>query len=106
MSTRVRRILSVLSRHGLTKELGAEGLKRPLESEVRYSGERLSKARAEELRSAIEEVGGIFPTLGRLLSLRPDVLPASYIEEFSKLQERETAVPSKQAIAAIEHELG
>ncbi len=121
MSARIRRVLSVLARHGFTKELGAAEFKHLLQPEGRYSGEHVSnarrrggafhfgsggQARAAELRCAIEEVGGIFPTLGRLLSLRPDVLPASYIEEFSKLQEPETAVPTVQVIEAIENELG
>jgi predicted unusual protein kinase regulating ubiquinone biosynthesis (AarF/ABC1/UbiB family) len=87
----MRNILSILARHGFTKELGAEGLK---------------PHRAAGLCSAIEDMGGVFPTLGRLLSLRPDVVPARYVEEFSRLQEPATAAPTDQILEVITNELG
>lgn len=46
---------------------------------------------AERMRLALEELGPTFIKFGQLLSTRPDVLPLSYIEEFSKLQDH---VPS------------
>jgi predicted unusual protein kinase regulating ubiquinone biosynthesis (AarF/ABC1/UbiB family) len=113
----MRHILSTLVQHGFLKELGSVGLKRHLSPGAVHSGERVSEnarrrdfgsggqARAAELRSAIEGLGGIFPTLGRLLSLRPDVLPVDYVEEFSKLREAGQTAPTEQVVEVIENEL-
>lgn len=42
---------------------------------------------ARHLRQAFEELGPAFVKLGQLLSVRPDLLATSYIEEFEKLQD-------------------
>jgi ubiquinone biosynthesis protein len=56
--------------------------------------------------SALEELGPCFIKLGQLLSTRPDVLPANYIEALSRLQNTVTPVPSEKITAIIESELG
>lgn len=42
------------------------------------------------LRAVLEDLGPTFVKLGQVLSTRADVLPAAYIEELSKLQEKVT----------------
>lgn len=49
--------------------------------------------RAGKLRSALEELGPTFIKLGQFLSRRPDLLPAAYIAELSRLQEATPPVP-------------
>jgi ubiquinone biosynthesis protein len=61
---------------------------------------------AEGLASALEELGPCFIKLGQLMSTRPDLLPANYIEALSRLQDTVTPVPSDKVIAIIESELG
>ena len=61
---------------------------------------------AEGLASALEELGPCFIKLGQLLSTRPDVLPANYIDALSRLQNTVTPVPSDKIAAIIESELG
>jgi len=39
------------------------------------------------LRKIIEELGGTFVKLGQFLSLRPDLIPQKYCDEFAKLQD-------------------
>ena len=39
------------------------------------------------VREIIEDLGGTFIKLGQFLSLRPDLIPHSYCEELSKLQD-------------------
>lgn len=48
------------------------------------------------LRSVLEELGPTFVKLGQVLSTRADLLPPSYIQELSKLQERVTAIEWSQ----------
>lgn len=58
------------------------------------------------LAKALEELGPCFIKLGQLLSTRPDLLPAEYIESLSRLQNTVTPVPCAKIIAIIESELG
>src|SRR5690348_9316702 len=61
---------------------------------------------AAGLASALEELGPCFIKLGQLLSTRPDVMPANYIEALSRLQNTVTPVPGDKVTAIIESELG
>ncbi|SHJ78212.1 2-octaprenylphenol hydroxylase [Malonomonas rubra DSM 5091] len=66
--------------------------------------ERLSQA--ERMRLALEELGPTFIKLGQLLSTRPDVVPAEYLDELKKLQDRVPAVDSDLIRAQLHLELG
>ena len=61
---------------------------------------------AAGLASALEELGPCFIKLGQLLSTRPDVMPANYIEALSRLQSTVKPVPAEKVTAIIESELG
>src|SRR5881227_623812 len=61
---------------------------------------------AEGLASALEELGPCFIKLGQLLSTRPDVLPASYIDALARLQSTVAPVPTDKIIRIVEAELG
>jgi ubiquinone biosynthesis protein len=61
---------------------------------------------AEGLASALEELGPCFIKLGQLLSTRPDLMPADYIQALSRLQSTVAPVPSDKIIPIIESELG
>ncbi len=51
-------------------------------------GERVEKlSRAERIRMAIEELGPTYIKLGQVLSTRPDLIPAEFITELTKLQD-------------------
>jgi predicted unusual protein kinase regulating ubiquinone biosynthesis (AarF/ABC1/UbiB family) len=52
------------------------------------------------------KLGPTFIKLGQLLSVRPDVLPQPYIEEFAKLQDEVPAAPFDRVRQLIESELG
>src|SRR5947209_20453358 len=58
---------------------------------------------ARGLASALEELGPCFIKLGQLLSTRPDVLPASYIEALARLQDTITPVPADKIEQIIEN---
>jgi len=58
------------------------------------------------LRRVMEEAGGGLIKLGQLLSLRSDLLPKEYCEEFSKLQDEVKPFPFTKVKQIIELELG
>jgi ubiquinone biosynthesis protein len=61
---------------------------------------------AEGLTSALEELGPCFIKMGQLLSTRPDLLPANYIQALSRLQDTVAPVPSERIIQVVESDLG
>jgi len=52
------------------------------------------------------ELGPAFVKLGQLLSVRPDVLPEPYVEEFTRLQDEVPPAPFDQVRPIIEGDLG
>ena len=63
----------------------------------------------EHGRKAVEafiELGPAFVKLGQMLSVRPDVLPEPYVEEFARLQDEVPAAPFEQVRPMIEGDLG
>ena len=87
---------------------------------IRYRGDRRSIRRAEGKvtdpeklrahgRKAVQtfiELGPAFIKLGQLLSVRPDVLPQPYVDEFIKLQDEVPPAPFDQVRPIIESDLG
>lgn len=60
---------------------------------------------AHRLRAVFEELGGAFVKLGQLLSVRPDLIPKEYVDEFSKLQYNVPGFSFEEAKSIIENEL-
>lgn len=58
------------------------------------------------LRRIMDELGGSFVKLGQALSLRYDLLPKEYCDEFSKLQDNVKPLAFETVKSAIEKELG
>ncbi|MEX1327608.1 MAG: AarF/UbiB family protein [Desulfobacterales bacterium] len=57
------------------------------------------------IRLVFEELGPTFVKLGQLMSMRADMFPAEYLEEFKKLQDRVPPVPFPEIQVVIEREL-
>ena len=66
--------------------------------------ERLS--RAQRIRMAIEELGPTYIKLGQVLSTRPDLVPAQFIEELVKLQDNVPPFGFSEVSRIIEAEFG
>ena len=64
------------------------------------------RRRAGWLTAELLTLGSAFIKLGQLLSARPDVLPASWVEELSRLQDSVPAFSFQTAQALLEQELG
>jgi ubiquinone biosynthesis protein len=72
----------------------------------RSDGARDDRARAQRVRSALEELGPTFAKLGQILSTRPDLLPPEFIEELATLQDRVPPLTEQEVVKVMEEELG
>jgi ubiquinone biosynthesis protein len=91
----------VLAKHGfsgLIHDLGFGGNKEADDLEGPSTPRRL--------RLACEELGPTFVKLGQILSTRPDLLPPSYIHEFSKLTDQIQGFEFSEVLKMIESDFG
>jgi predicted unusual protein kinase regulating ubiquinone biosynthesis (AarF/ABC1/UbiB family) len=58
------------------------------------------------LVAALEELGPTFSKIGQILSTRPDLLPAEFIDELSKLRDHVTPLTEEQVVRVMEQDLG
>jgi ubiquinone biosynthesis protein len=96
LTARGAQIAAVMSKHGL-RELFA----RPDEE-----GATGRRRQAKRLRAALEELGPTYAKLGQVLSTRPDLLPAEYIEELATLQDHVAPLTEEEVVQVMEQELG
>ena len=68
--------------------------------------ERRQRRLARWLLHELLGLGSAFIKLGQLLSARPDLLPAPWVEQLAQLQDRVPSFPFPQAQALLESELG
>jgi len=68
--------------------------------------EGLQKKYAVELREMLTRLGPCFIKLGQAVSIRPDILPSSFLFELQKLCDAVPSFPTKDALEVIESELG
>lgn len=59
-----------------------------------------------KLRKSLEDLGGAFVKLGQMLSLREDLIPGEYCNEFRKLLDDVPAMPVRSVKKVVEAELG
>ena len=90
------RIGLVFAKHGLKELFG-----RPDDE-----GAVGRRRQAKRLRAALEELGPTFCKLGQILSTRPDLLPAEFIEELATLQDNVPPLTEEQVVSVMEQELG
>jgi ubiquinone biosynthesis protein len=107
---RYRQILTVLFKYGFGELVDrmnvAHYLETGLQMVSRSRRERMEKlTRSERVRLSIEELGPTFIKLAQVLSTRPDLIPAEFVQELTKLQDQVPAFPFEQARQIIEEEL-
>jgi len=90
---RYRQVLNRLGHHGFGFILDQMGLSR-FKTQKKADYYRFSVP--ERIRMVLEELGATFVKLGQLLSLRPDLIPASFIKELEKLQDEVPPFPPQQ----------
>uniref|UniRef100_A0A162AE09 Protein kinase domain-containing protein n=1 Tax=Daucus carota subsp. sativus TaxID=79200 RepID=A0A162AE09_DAUCS len=68
--------------------------------------EEMFKVRAAELRKLLVELGPAYIKIAQAISSRPDLIPPSYVEELSLLQDQISPFATELAFDTIEKELG
>ena len=96
LGARAAHIATVMAKHGLQE----------LFSRPDASDPSIRRPQAKRLRAALEELGPTFSKLGQVLSTRPDLLPAEYIEELAMLQSHVSPMPESEVVRVTEQELG
>lgn len=111
---RLRTITSVLTRHGFSAAATKAGLGRfvaekgepvDFEDSTTLLGDDRSEA-AVRFRNVLEDLGPTFVKLGQILSTRPDLIPAEFMQELKKLQDRVSPMPFEDVRAQLEQSLG
>ncbi|MDP5017859.1 MAG: AarF/ABC1/UbiB kinase family protein, partial [Dolichospermum sp.] len=64
------------------------------------------RRRAVQLRDLLTKLGPAYIKIGQALSTRPDLVPPTYLEELTRLQDQLPAFPNEIAYQFIEEELG
>ena len=93
---RATEVASVLVKFGFGDLLVRLGLSELLEHVRGLVGMKPAEpnlTRPERVRLAMEELGVVFIKWGQYLSTREDIIPESYIKEFTKLQDSVSPVP-------------
>ncbi|MDI6738137.1 MAG: AarF/ABC1/UbiB kinase family protein [Nanoarchaeota archaeon] len=89
-SKRLRQITNALFKQGMGYAIDRLELKHHLTFHKRLQKEEFSKPITSlpvRLRKVLENLGGTFIKLGQMLSVRYDLLPREYCDEFAKLQD-------------------
>ncbi|KAK4722322.1 hypothetical protein R3W88_012555 [Solanum pinnatisectum] len=73
---------------------------------VNERADEMFKIRAAELRKILLQLGPAYVKIAQAISSRPDLIPPSYLDELSLLQDRITPFSSEVAFEMIEKELG
>src|SRR5207237_4279395 len=100
------RILRKYELHHVAAEFGLSHRHEDEDEVIGHDDHDEDDDHATGLACALEELGPCFIKLGQLLSTRPDLLPADYIQALSRLQSTVTPVAAEKVIGIIEGELG
>ena len=104
---RLRQILGVLSKHGFGDVIERLGMGKYVPNKLlNWADINRGKSFGERLRLSFEELGPTFVKLGQVLSMRPDLIPESVIDELVKLQDRVNTLPFSVIQEVLHRELG
>ena len=115
-AARARSIAAIVARHGFSQLLALrraddqddteEARKELLGGDIDPRDARIKDNIAARAVAMLEELGPTFVKFGQVLSTRPDLIPAAYVERLQKLQDHVSAVPIEEIRRTIESSLG
>jgi ubiquinone biosynthesis protein len=104
---RLKTIISVFARHGFENTLERLQLGRFILEKISPNRDELEKFTvAQRIRISFEELGPTFVKLGQLLATRPDLVPASWTQEFSILHASVQQLPFSTIEQVLIEEFG
>ena len=108
---RLRKIIRVLAKYGYGNLLSRIDYDRNIFGRMLVRLKLVGRpieARPTEvsIRLVMEELGPTFIKLGQMLSVRPDLIPFSYCDELSKLQDSAAPVEYEDIVTQLKSELG
>jgi ubiquinone biosynthesis protein len=106
---RLRQIAGAMARHGFGAYLERMRLRDVLGREAPPEGQPLpepDRTTAVRFRQMLAELGPTFIKMGQILSSRPDLLPAHWVEELAALQDDCPPLPAADIRREIERGLG
>jgi ubiquinone biosynthesis protein len=101
--TRYAEIARLFLKHGLSDVVKTSGLDEALDP---ATSPEPPATGADELAADLERLGPTFVKLGQLLSTRPDLLPAPYLDALARLQDRVEPFPFAEVEEIVSSELG
>lgn len=104
---RIRQIFTVLARHGYGHFVEKLGLRDSrLLGIILPQPSTRTASNPERFRQVLEELGPTFVKFGQILSTRPDLIPPSYTDEFSMLQDNVPPFSFEEVEDQVRNELG
>jgi ubiquinone biosynthesis protein len=108
---RYRQILTILFKYGFGDLLDRLKLDQYIEAGIQAISRKRTEpveklTRPQRLRMAFEELGPTYIKLGQVLSTRPDLVPADFIDELAKLQDDVPPFSFAEVKYAVEAEFG
>ena len=100
----IARLLWKYGRSDLVMQLGMDDAVAADQQEAVNS--RVDKPTAEALADDLEAMGPTYVKLGQVLSGRPDLIPQTYIDALTRLQDKVKPFPFEQVKQIVEAELG
>jgi len=109
--SRYRQILAILFRYGFGDLIELLKIEQYIEIGLQLisknRGDRVEKlSRPQRARMVFEELGPTYIKFGQILSTRPDLIPARYTKELSKLQDKVPPFDFSEALRTIEADFG
>ncbi len=104
---RASKVIDVCFKEGLGHFIDKFGLKwhLPFFKRLTFSKPEKPESVPMRIRKTMEELGGAYVKLGQLLSIRPDLIPIEYCEEFKHLRDETAPMQFLKAKKIIEQEL-
>lgn len=103
---RLRRVTKTLARYGFRELVRREkGLSAEV-GELPHADDALPASAPRRFRMMLEELGPTFIKLGQVLSTRPDLVAAEYVQELKQLQDRCEPIPFSAIRQTLVESLG